>query len=959
FKYTNITSIYVDNSNPIIYVSEPSVSVVTGILWLNGTVDGTGSPLTLYCNDSKFDVAINPNGSIYNTYSLFNNSIIPDGLITINLTVMDMAGFKYTNITSIYVDNSIPNIGITSITNGSVKFGNIVWINGTVNATGSIISSLTINDTDNFEVVLNPIGQETGTFAIRNKSPLSDGKFALKITVTDLANLQNDTNLYFYIDNLVNLNPIIQLTNPSINGSVLVVNSSNYLVLEGNVQGVSNNTELVWINQSGWILEINPSGTPGGPFRFRNASTFPDGLYWINITVNNTDGNSTSLLLSFYIDTIAPPTPGNLQGTVSGNNVTLTWDNVTDLTNFSFVIYRNGQQIATTTALSYTDVGLSPGTYTYLVYVVDDAGNICAVAASKTVSISSGEAPPQTIDWMLIIIIIVIVGASIAAGIGIFIAVKRKSRRTEPEKVPKLKKEEIKKDKVTPKKVERDEKAGKSEEISVLREYDYVGGEIRFKVAVRNESPGTISKLNVILSSTEQYLVDEKMKTIEVLTPGESRGVDFNLTPLTCGKSRIFATLSYADSTGEPKSLTVSPKDIWIKCPLVTPKETSISQVMVWKKELLNGSSMVEYSNVPDTQAFKIALDQVSALDLFEVTRNEHDKTATFSGVAKVTDTKMIIEVSIHSQKIHLNVWTGDMKQATGFLAYIKNLIKMSLETAKNIEMKAEAISQMIFDSIEICNRIIALLDLCKKRENVGDILLIIGEIITRLTRSFPDIPFLENAGEWKQSISTNLRPGDNIPRNYSIRLQSDSLIWFQKILELAKSNSELFETTFRDHHSQILQIKSKIVELAERYLWEEKRYSMSIVKYMMIINKESGVTMYQRSFFETKLDPDLISGFLTAIQSFGLELSTEESSMKKLVYRDFQIELEDGDYVRAALIMEGEVTQFLMRSLLKFVNRFERTFAEHLENWDGRLQQFEDADKIVDEEFEIERPPK
>ncbi|MHA1799684.1 MAG: winged helix-turn-helix transcriptional regulator, partial [Candidatus Helarchaeota archaeon] len=165
-----------------------------------------------------------------------------------------------------------------------------------------------------------------------------------------------------------------------------------------------------------------------------------------------------------------------------------------------------------------------------------------------------------------------------------------------------------------------------TQNITVLREYDYLGGDIRFKVAVQNKSIHTVSKIQVMLTSSEQYLVDEKVKTIDVLLPNESRGVDFMLTPLTCGKSNIYATVSYSDSKGTPQSLTVRPKEIWIKCPLVVPQHASISEVMTWKKELLNGSSSIEYSNIPESQAFKIALDQISALDLSAINLDESKK---------------------------------------------------------------------------------------------------------------------------------------------------------------------------------------------------------------------------------------------------------------------------------------------------------------------------------------------
>ena len=52
---------------------------------------------------------------------------------------------------------------------------------------------------------------------------------------------------------------------------------------------------------------------------------------------------------------------------------------------------------------------------------------------------------------------------------------------------------------------------------------------------------------------------------------------------------------------------------------------------------------------------------------------------------------------------------------------------------------------------------------------------------------------------------------------------------------------------------------------------------------------------MYTHNFTEKTLDSDLIGGFLSAIQSFGAEISKEETTMKKLSYEHFEIELLEG----------------------------------------------------------------
>ena len=307
----------------------------------------------------------------------------------------------------------------------------VISIGGIFDATGSEISAFTINDTSNFQIITNPVGQESGYFQIRNISTLNDGIYFLRINIIDLAGYENYTIIYFYMDNKVNLTPIIQFISPGYNGDAITVNSTGYLRLEGIVDVVSNNIDNITINDSRWVLEVDPSGTLTSPFIYRNSSSISDGLYWINITIYNTDGNSTSLIRYFCVDCVIPTSPSYIDTVVSGNNVTLVWQNVLDATNVTFLIFRNGINIFNTTSLFFQDINLTVGTYIYEVYAMDNAGNI-GLAASKTVVISSDDGYRFPTDWIIIIIVIIVVGAVL--GVGAYMVIKRRSKQEEGKK---------------------------------------------------------------------------------------------------------------------------------------------------------------------------------------------------------------------------------------------------------------------------------------------------------------------------------------------------------------------------------------------------------------------------------------------------------------------------------------------------------------------------------------------
>lgn len=112
-------------------------------------------------------------------------------------------------------------------------------------------------------------------------------------------------------------------------------------------------------------------------------------------TVNDGNNNVSD---NVTITVVVPPT--NLNATVNNTNVNLSWTaaNPAD----SYKIYRNNAQIASgVTSTSYTDVGLTPGTYSYTVRTVyhniESPNSNMATATINAPMTVSATANPQTI----------------------------------------------------------------------------------------------------------------------------------------------------------------------------------------------------------------------------------------------------------------------------------------------------------------------------------------------------------------------------------------------------------------------------------------------------------------------------------------------------------------------------------------------------------------------------------
>jgi chitodextrinase len=108
----------------------------------------------------------------------------------------------------------------------------------------------------------------------------------------------------------------------------------------------------------------------------------------------NVSGPSTAVVVTTP-DTTAPVAPTGLSGSAAGaTQVSLSWNASADNVGVAgYRIFRDGAEIGTSTATSYADTGVEPGsTHGYQVRAYDGAGN--ASGPSNSVSVTTPLAPP-------------------------------------------------------------------------------------------------------------------------------------------------------------------------------------------------------------------------------------------------------------------------------------------------------------------------------------------------------------------------------------------------------------------------------------------------------------------------------------------------------------------------------------------------------------------------------------
>jgi hypothetical protein len=130
-------------------------------------------------------------------------------------------------------------------------------------------------------------------------------------------------------------------------------------------------------------------------------------------------------------------------------------------------------------------------------------------------------------------------------------------------------------------------------------------------------------------------------------------------------------------------------------------------------------------------------------------------------------------------------------------------------------------------------------------------------------------------------------------------------------------------------------------------------------IAYIMIIEKNSGVSIYDKQISLEGIDSDLISGFLQAISQFRSEIKKSTSEVGKgkgfeMDYYDFKIVITDGDYVRVALILDGTPSEKLKESQMAFTQSFEKRFESNLVNFMGDITPFREIDDLIERFFNV-----
>jgi chitodextrinase len=174
--------------------------------------------------------------------------------------------------------------------------------------------------------------------------------------------------------------------------------ANDVFVATGTQADLTTGSNAVWLISSSTLSSNNNTWyqASGTPFYL------PPGSYqtlsqWQSATGQDANSTTTQPTVNCSIalppdDTTAPTQPiGLATSTVTTSNVSFSWSPAADNVGVAgYNIYRNGMEIATTTATTYSDASVSPASsYTYTVAAYDPSNNVSAQSAGLSVTVSN------------------------------------------------------------------------------------------------------------------------------------------------------------------------------------------------------------------------------------------------------------------------------------------------------------------------------------------------------------------------------------------------------------------------------------------------------------------------------------------------------------------------------------------------------------------------------------------
>ncbi|MHA1728066.1 MAG: roadblock/LC7 domain-containing protein, partial [Promethearchaeota archaeon] len=197
-----------------------------------------------------------------------------------------------------------------------------------------------------------------------------------------------------------------------------------------------------------------------------------------------------------------------------------------------------------------------------------------------------------------------------------------------------------------------------------------------------------------------------------------------------------------------------------------------------------------------------------------------------------------------------------------------------------------------------------------------------------------------------------------------SVHMVTYATLFVEKLPQILLILAMVFISGFIIRRTLI--IPRRIRKVEELKSIHQRFLDVENIQHILILSK-SGLSIFSKSFSNIPIDGTLISGFLTAISSFGEEIGgkmigkgkTNESSGKKgleqLAFHQFKIMISDRTLVRVAVLLLKNASPSLKNKIRRFSNEFQNEYKEMLINWTGKIPKEDPILEMIEKYLEVD----
>ncbi len=269
----------------------------------------------------------------------------------------------------------------------------------------------------------------------------------------------------------------------------------------------------------------------------------------------------------------------------------------------------------------------------------------------------------------------------------------------------------------------RREKKEYSEEsfLSIIRDFDFIGGQIRFKIGLKNNTNFSLTNLKITFNIPDalKWILHEPSYSrsgdsilIPKLGANEKKAISFYLEPINCMESPVNATVSFFDARDKPHAVTMKPKMVSITCPIFfTEVDANLARVKSLRRKLSHHDKKL-FPIIKTEESLSIFSSIISVMKKFDIKLtfkdfSEEDRfgEAWFYGITKVKKNQIVIYVLLDGtdKKVEIEVSGNDESQITAFLTEIGDHTRKQLIQNKIIDVEDDFYDMRVSVLSKLC----------------------------------------------------------------------------------------------------------------------------------------------------------------------------------------------------------------------------------------------------------------